>query len=185
MQNSYAPNSEKASSVTDQRQRLTLSAVDEPNPFAPGEKALAALFDHWKMAGTMTYGSGRPANATVSGDPNQDGNTSNDRLAGVGRNSFVGPDYATMDLRLTRKLNLNERLHLELSADSFNLLNRDNKTYAIADSGYYNSSGKFVKYTQYVAGASYPAYYQQPTSLMKPSTSFAPRQMQFSARLNF
>jgi hypothetical protein len=185
VQNSYAPNSEKASSVTDQRQRLTLSAVDEPNPFAPGEKALAALFDHWKMAGTMTYGSGRPANATVSGDPNQDGNTSNDRLAGVGRNSFVGPDYATMDLRLTRKVNLNERLHLELSADSFNLLNRDNKTYAIADSGYYNSSGKFVKYTQYVAGASYPAYYQQPTSLMKPSTSFAPRQMQFSARLNF
>jgi hypothetical protein len=70
-------------------------------------------------------------------------------------------------------------------ADSFNLLNRDKPTYAIADSGYYSSAGKFVKYSQHVAEATYPAYYQQPTSLMKPSTSFAPRQMQFSARFNF
>jgi hypothetical protein len=90
----------------DQRQRLSLSAVEEANPVAQGRRNLAAPFDHWKILGTMTYGSGRPANATVSGDANQDGNTSNDRLAGAGRNSFIGPDYATMDLRLTRKINL-------------------------------------------------------------------------------
>jgi hypothetical protein len=185
VQNSYATTSEKASSVTDQRQRLSLSAVDEANLFAPGRKNLAAVFNHWKVAGTMTYGSGRPANATVSGDANQDGNTSNDRLAGAGRNSFIGPDYATMDLRLTRKINISGGCRLELSADSFNLLNRDNRTYAIADSGYYTLAGKFVKYTQRVSGVSYPAYYQQPTSLMEPSTSFAPRQMQFSARFEF
>jgi hypothetical protein len=99
VQNSYAK-SERASSVTDQRQRLTISAIEEPNPFAAGQKVLAAMFDHWKISGIMTYGSGRPANATVSGDPNQDGDTSNDRLAGYGRNAFIGPDYASMDLRL-------------------------------------------------------------------------------------
>ncbi len=183
VQNSYATKSEKASSVTDQRQRLSISAIEDPNPFAQGQKALAAIFDHWKISGIMTYGSGRPASAMVSGDPNQDGNTGNDRLSKYGRNAFIGPDYATMDLRMARKMDLGERCHLELTAESFNLFNRDNKRDDLSDSGYYNSSGQFVKYTK--PGTYYPAYYQQPASLMKPMNAFAPRQMQVSMRLNF
>ncbi|MGD1216370.1 MAG: TonB-dependent receptor [Terriglobales bacterium] len=183
VQNSYSTKSEKASSVTDQRQRLSISAIEEPNPFAGGQKVLAAMFDHWKISGIMTYGSGRPANATVSGDPNQDGNTSNDRLSGYGRNAFIGPDYASMDLRLGRKMNLGGRYHLELTAESFNLFNRDNQRDDLSDNGFYNSAGQFIKYTQ--PGTYYPAYYQQPTSLMKPMSAYAPRQMQLSMRLNF
>ncbi|MGO8983324.1 MAG: carboxypeptidase regulatory-like domain-containing protein [Terriglobales bacterium] len=185
VQNSYATKSEKASSVTDQRQRLSLSAIAEPNPFAAGQKIRAAMFDHWKISGIMTYGSGRPANATVSGDPNQDGNTSNDRLSGYGRNAFIGPNYASLDLRMARMMNLGPRYHLELTAESFNLFNRDNQAYEVNDNGFYNAAGQWVKYTQPVGGVYYPAYYQQPASLMKPTTSFAPRQMQFSMRLNF
>jgi hypothetical protein len=111
----------------------------------------------------------------------------NDRLAGYGRNAFTGPDYATMDLRLGRTLNLGEHLHLQLNAESFNLFNRDNQTYQVSDNGYYNLAGQFIKYTQYPVsgGAPYPAYYQQPASLMKPMGAFAPRQMQMSMRLNF
>jgi len=183
VQNSYSTKSEKASSVTDQRQRLSISAIAEPNPFAAGQKALAATFDHWKISGIMTYGSGRPASAMVSGDPNQDGNTSNDRLSGYGRNSFIGPDYASMDVRLTRTMNLGGRFHLELTAESFNVFNRDNQREELSDNGFYNSAGQFIKYTQ--PGTNYPAYYQQPTSLMKPLSAFAPRQMQVSTRLNF
>ncbi len=185
VQNAYSTSSEKASSVTDQRQRLTVSAIEEPTLFGPGKKILGAVFNQWKASGIMTYGSGRPANATVSGDPNQDGNTSNDRLSGYGRNAFIGPDYATMDLRMARKMNVGTRYHLELTADSFNLFNRDNRMFTVNDEGFYNSAGQFVKYTQTLGGTSYPAYYQQPASLMKPSTSFAPRQLQFSMRLNF
>jgi len=183
VQNSYSTKSEKASSVTDQRQRLSISAIEEPNPFAAGEKVLAAMFDHWKISGIMTYGSGRPANATVAGDPNQDGNTSNDRLSGYGRNAFIGPNYASMDLRVDRKMDLGGRYHLELTAESFNLFNRDNQRDDLSDSGFYNAAGQFVKYTQ--PGTYYPAYYQQPTSLMKPMSAYAPRQMQLSMRLNF
>jgi hypothetical protein len=65
--------------------------------------------------------------ARVFGDPNQDGNTSNDRLSGYGRNVFLGPDYATTDLRLTRRLYVRPRLKLELMAEVFNALNRDNR----------------------------------------------------------
>ncbi len=185
VQNSYSTKSERASSVTDQRQRLSISAIEEPNPFAAGQKFLAGMFDHWKFSGIMTYGSGRPANAMVEGDPNQDGNTSNDRLSGYGRNAFIGPDYATLDMRMARKMNLGGRYRLELTGESFNLFNRDNPSYLISDNGYYNLAGQFVKYSQNAGGTYYPAYYQQPTSLMKPTTSFAPRQMQMSMRLNF
>jgi hypothetical protein len=185
VQNSYSTKSEKGPSVTDQRNRLTISVIEEPNPFEAGPKILAAMFNHWKISGIMTYGSGRPVNATVSGDPNQDGNTSNDRLSKYGRNALLGPDYASMDLRVGRKINLGGRYHLELNAESFNLFNRDNKMYGLTDNGFYNSAGQFVKYTQQAGVAYYPAYYQQPTSFMKPTTSFAPRQMQLSMRLDF
>ena len=183
VQNSYATKKEKGPSVTDQRHRLTISAIEEPHPFEAG--ALAALFNHWKISGIMTYGSGRPANATVSGDPNQDGNTSNDRLPKYGRNALLGPDYASMDLRVGYKVNLWGRYHLELNAESFNLFNRDNKRYGLTDNGFYNSAGQFVKYTQRSGSAYYPAYYQQPTRFLKPASSFAPRQMQLSMRLEF
>jgi len=185
VQNSYAANSERGPSVTDQRQRLTVAAVEEPRPFNPAHGLLAAMFDHWKISGVMTYGSGRPANATVSGDPNQDGNSDNDRLAGYGRNAFLGPDYATMDLRLARKLELGAHLRLELTGEAFNLFNRDNKRYDISDDGFYNAAGEFVKYAQSAGGTYYPAYYQQPTSFMQLKNAYAPRQMQISMRLNF
>jgi hypothetical protein len=185
VQNSAAANSERGPSVTDQRSRLTISAMEEPHVFDSGQKVLAAMFNHWKISGIMTYGSGRPANAEVSGDPNQDGNTSNDRLAGYGRNAFTGPDYATMNLRLGKRVKLGKLCKLDLNAESFNLFNRDNKTYIISASGFYNSAGQFIKYTQYASGTYFPAYYQQPTSLLKLNSAYAPRQMQFSMRLNF
>jgi hypothetical protein len=185
VQNPYSTSSEKASSVTDQRNRLSISAIEEPNPFAAGQKFLATMFNHWKLSGIATYGSGRPANAMVSGDPNQDDNTSNDRLSGYGRNAFIGPDYASMDMRMARKMDLGGRYHLELTAESFNIFNRDNQRYEVDDNGFYNPAGQFIKYTQTVGSNYYPAYYQQPTSLMKPSSAFAPREMQVSMRLNF
>ncbi len=183
VQNAYSPKSEKASSVTDQRQRLTLAVIEEPNPFAGG--MLATVFDSWKISAVTTYGSGRPTNVTVSGDPNQDGNTSNDRLSGVGRNSLTGPDYSSADFRLLRKIDLSRRLHLELAADSFNIFNRDNERYSLTDQGFYNPAGQFIKYSQTVGGTYYPAYYQQPTNSEKPKSSYAPRQVQVSIRLNF
>jgi len=185
VQNSHSTKSERGPSVTDQRQRLTMSATEEPNPIAPDQKVLAAMFNHWRISGIMTYGSGRPTNATVGGDPNQDGNSTNDRLAKYGRNALLGPDYASTDLRLGRKFDLGLRCHLEMTAESFNVFNRDNKKYGITDNGFFNSAGRFVKYSQSAGGSYYPAYYQQPTSFMKATSSFAPRQMQFSMRLSF
>jgi hypothetical protein len=91
VQNSYAPNSEKGPSVTDQCHRFAFSYVFAPKPFHRDHEWLAR-FNNWKTSGVVTFGSGRPMSATVTGDANQNGNSTNDRLPGVSRNSLVGPD---------------------------------------------------------------------------------------------
>jgi hypothetical protein len=186
VQNSYSTRSERGPSVTDQRNRLLVSWIVEPRPFGRGQEVLSKIFNEWKMAGVMTFGSGRPTDARVTGDPNRDDNSSNDRLSGYGRNAFLGPDYATMDLRLTRKIHVTERLRLELTAESFNLFNRDNQRYRLSEDGFLNSAGQFVPLDRRPSGQlSYPAYYQRPTNFMKATSAYAPRLVQLGMRFLF
>jgi hypothetical protein len=44
----------------------------------------------------------------------------------LGRNSFVRPGYASVDLRISRKFHVSERWNVEFIADGFNLFNRFN-----------------------------------------------------------
>ncbi len=186
VQNSYSTSSERGPSVTDQRNRLLISWIAEPRPFGRGQEVLSKMFNEWKIAGVMSYGSGRPTDARVTGDPNRDDNSSNDRLAGYGRNAFLGPDYATMDLRLTRKIHVTERLRLELTAESFNLFNRDNQRYVLSQDGFLNSAGQFVPLDRKPTGQlPYPAYYQQPTNFLKATNAYAPRLVQLGLRFLF
>jgi len=185
VQNSFDPNAERGPSVTDQRHRIVAAFSIEPHPFHRGHELLGALFNDWKFSSVANYGSGRPVNATVSGDPNQDGNDLNDRLPGYSRNAFLGPDYATADLRVTRKIRLGERCKLSLSADSFNLFNRDNQRVSITSNGMVASSTTFVQSSVFAAVAPYPGYYQQPGNFMKPNAAYAPRQIQLAVKLTF
>jgi TonB dependent receptor len=185
VQNSFSTKSERGPSVTDQRHRVSVSWIAEPQPFGRGQELLGKIFNDWKIAGVMTFGSGRPTEARVSGDPNRDDNSSNDRLSGFGRNAFLSPDYATVDMRLTRKIHVTERLRLELTADSFNLLNRDNLRYSFTDDGFLNGAGQFVPISRNSGGRIYPAYYQQPTSFMKATSAYAPRLVELGLRFVF
>ena len=106
VQNSYQPNAERGPSVTDQRNRFVGALSVEPRPFDRGHELLGHILNDWKISSIVTAGSGRPVNATAAGDPNQDGNALNDRLSGVSRNGFTGPDYASTDLRLVRKIHV-------------------------------------------------------------------------------
>jgi hypothetical protein len=60
VQNSYSTSSERGPSVTDQRHRLALSWIGEPQPFGREHNFLAKLFNDWKISGVVTVGSGRP-----------------------------------------------------------------------------------------------------------------------------
>jgi hypothetical protein len=185
VENSYNPSTERGPSVTDQRHRLVAAVSAELRPFHRGHELLGRFFNDWRISSVVNYGTGRPFNATVAGDPNQDGNSLNDRLPGYSRNAFTGPDYATTDLRLTRSLRIRERYKINLVAESFNLFNRDNKRVAITSNGMVASASTFVQNYVETNVAPYPGYYQLPGNFMKPNAGYAPRQVQLAVKFIF
>lgn len=185
VQNSYMPNAERGPSVTDQRHRLVAAFSVEPRPFHRGHELLGTFFNDWKISSVVNYGTGRPVNATVSGDPNQDGNDLNDRLPGYSRNAFTGPDYATADLRLTRRIKVTEHYNLNFIAESFNLFNRDNQRVTITSNGLTANATTFVQSSTTVGLRNFPGYYQMPGNFMKPNAAYAPRQIQLAMKLIF
>ncbi len=185
VQNSFATQSERGRSSIDQRHRLVLSWVAEPRPFHREHQVLKAIFNDWKFSGLITAGSGRPLNARIIGDPNRDTNGDSDRLPGARRNSFTGPDYASTDLRLTRELFTHERFKLELLVECFNTFNRDNQRVDVTDDGFTNNAGQFVFGTHTIASKVYPASFQTSASFLKPTSAYAPRQLQFAVKLSF
>jgi hypothetical protein len=182
VQNSYVPSAERGPSVTDQRHRLVGALSVEPHFFHRGNEFLGHVFNDWRLSTVVNYGSGRPFNATVAGDPNQDSNDLNDRLPGYSRNAFTGPDYATTDLRVTRSLHFGERYKLNLVAESFNLFNRDNQRVTITLNGMVANATTFVQNDVKANLAPYPASYQLPNNFMKPNAAYAPRQIQLSMK---
>lgn len=184
VQNTYSANS-RGNSTTDQRHRLVFSWITEPRPFTRGQPFLGKLFNNWRFSGVSTYGSGRPVDARMSGDPNQDGNDLNDRLPGYSRNAFLGPDYATTDLRLARRLKISSRLKIELLAEAFNAFNRDNHRLDVTSDSFVNRAGQFVKLSKVVGSTYFPAYYRKSSNFLRATSAYAPRQMQLGLRLSF
>jgi hypothetical protein len=185
VQNTYAVNLERGLSVTDQRHRFVASGIVQPKTIDTGIAWLNHLSNGWQLSSVFTYGSGRPVNATLAGDANQDGNTYNDRLPGYRRNAFIGPDYCTTDFRLTRNLHVSERLNLQLLAETFNTFNRTNAQVTISDDGFLNSAGQFVAYSTKVGKTVYPGQFLKSSDFLNPNSAYAPRQVQVSIRVNF
>ena len=114
---------ERGLSDNDQRQRLTLSGtLEAPRSEAPGLLRALAGFE---LGYIFTYASSTPFNVLTGNDRNADTNF-NDRPAGLGRNTGRGFDFASLDLRLSRRVLLGERVSLEVMAEGFNVLNRAN-----------------------------------------------------------
>jgi hypothetical protein len=185
VQNSYNTAAEQGLSVTDQRHRLLFAWIADPKPFGREQPFLARAFNDWKVSGVLTFGSGRPENVMVSGDPNQDGNGTNDRLPGAGRDSFIGPDYATTDSRLTRRLYVHDRVKVDLIIESFNLLNRDNKRVLITENGLRSDSAYFVKISNELGVNYYPGHFQIPRNPLAATNAYAPRQVQLALKMIF
>ena len=185
VQNSFAPSSERGNSVTDQRQRFVFSWIYEPRALNGGHGFLGKFTKGWKSSGVVTVGSGRPMDARIIGDANQDSNSSNDRLPGLRRNSFYGPNYATTDMRLGRRLYTHNGFKVDFTAESFNLFNRLNRRFQLTDDGALSNAAQFLYGSKQIGSHFYPAYYQVPTNFMKTTSAYAPRQVQFSLRLGF
>jgi len=117
--NQVQPGAERALSSFDQRHRLVIASIIE------------SPFKSWGLAGfelapVLEYGSSHPFNLYAGADVNGDRTDFADRPPGVGRNTGIGPNYADLDLRLSRRIRLSEKADLQLTAEAFNVANRTN-----------------------------------------------------------
>lgn len=126
---------ERGDSVLDQRHRLAISGWWN-------------LPKHFSVGGLATLASARPFNATTGVDNNGDGSITDRPVINesvVGRNAFRGNPLYDFSPFVERDFRLNERVHLVLRAEGFNVFNHPNTigrngTYGNAASGVANST---------------------------------------------
>ncbi len=126
----------------DVRHRFIFSPVYETGTFKYSEnKIVRALLSDYVLTGIFTAQSGIAYSALVTGDPNNDGITSTDRVPGTRRNQFSTPASYIVDLRIGRIIRFGERYRLSLFAEGFNIFNRanvqlvNNNLYAFSNAG--------------------------------------------------
>ena len=79
-----------------------------------------------RLSSVVTLESGRHFNVFVGSDVNADGNPNTDRPGLIGRNSYEGPGFASVDFRVSKQFDTGTRARIELMIDFFNLFNRTN-----------------------------------------------------------
>lgn len=162
VQNNFNTRDDRGLSDNDQRHRLVVSGSFEAPSQSKGNGLQRALRG-FQFGYIFTYASRLPFNVLLGNDRNFDTNN-NDRPVGVGRNTGRGFDFASLDLRLSRRFRLTERVDLQLLAEGFNMLNRAN--FGIPN----NTFG---------SGATpLPAF-------GRPTAAFDPRQFQFGMKVSF
>ena len=120
----FTPDDEKGPSLQDQRHRFVLSGLY----VAPGAVQVSSI---------VTLASGRPYNILAGADLNGDGDggtSSPDRArqnpgseaSSIGRNTGVMPSQATVDVRVSRRFHLSDRVSVDGLFEVFNLFNRTN-----------------------------------------------------------
>jgi hypothetical protein len=117
--NQVQPGAERALSSFDQRHRIVVAGIVN-SPFR------SVALRGFELAPVLQYDSARPFNLYAGTDVNGDRTNFADRPPGAGRNTGVGPNYAGLDLRLSRRFKINERAGLQFTVEAFNLANRTN-----------------------------------------------------------
>jgi hypothetical protein len=120
---------ERSLSAFHHGQRVVVNALYE-SPLKTGRGAGAAgnLFGGWNVAPILVANSWRPFNLVTGVDINGDRYVTNDRPFGLGRNAGRGPNFFTIDMRLSRRFAFSPegKRNLEFIAEGFNLANRTN-----------------------------------------------------------
>jgi Carboxypeptidase regulatory-like domain/TonB dependent receptor len=140
---------EKGTSSLDERHRLTVNTIWSPVLSRRAGAIGKYLLNNWRISQLSTFGSGFPAQAavSVSGTPFAGAafNTSLNGFGGSARvpflplNSLLTDPILRTDARLTKILEITERIKLHVIFEAFNLLNHTYSTSVITRA--YNASG--------------------------------------------
>ena len=115
---------DRGRSDNDQRHRLSVSGTFA-TPVTKHDSAWRRIVEGFQFSYIFSYGSPLPFNIQTGADRNFDTSV-NDRPVGVARNTGEGFDFASLDVRLSRRFGFTERFGLEVIAEGFNVLNRTN-----------------------------------------------------------
>ncbi len=167
------PALDRAVSDNDVRHRLVLTVMAQsPNTWV-------APLRNFQFSILNTLQSPQYYSILAGSDINGDSFPFNDRVGGIGRNSYRGDAYYDTDIRLQKQLSVHERVNVNLSAEVLNLLNRVNVT----DVDQVYGSGVFLGPVPkvYGDGVTSPA---NPT-FGSPTYAGAARQIQLSLKVQF
>ena len=148
---------------------------------SPWETAKGRGFGHnlladFTLSGIVAANSFAPFNLTTGFDSLGDRHTDTHRPWGLGRNAGKGPDFFSVDMRLTRAFPLSEAMSLQVIGEAFNLLNRTN--FKTVNGVVGNASIEDLPAN--LVGRRNPV--TEPLSF---ASAFDPRQFQFTLRLTF
>ena len=110
---------ERSLSSFDQRHKVVVAAVLE----STGKNRVLSGF---QLSPIVRYNSAHPFNLLAGTNVNNDRHSTNDRPPGAGRNTGIGPDSVTFDLRLSRAFKMGEKASMQFTAEAFNVLNQTN-----------------------------------------------------------
>ena len=174
VQNPLNIRDDRSSSLNDVRNRFVISGIWEVGNYAKGieNKVARAALSGWSLSAIFTAEDGRPYSSFVGADLNNDGNRFTDRVPGVGRNTNVGPGFASFDPRISRDIRFHERAKLQLIVEAFNVFNRAN--FAGVNTTAFSVTG---------TGAS--ALLVPNATFGRPTTTSEPRIIQLAAKIIF
>jgi hypothetical protein len=161
------------------------------------------LGNGWMVSGVGQFHSGLPYTMRVSGSlpeefdattgaailglgPGMNGSGGDNRVYGVGRNTYRYPATWKLDLRMGRRFDLGHMRQLELLAESFNLFNHQNVT-ELETTGYYIESGttSSLPSLNFLTGLkANTTAFGQPLNI-NATNFYRERQIQFGLRLRF
>jgi len=161
------------------------------------------LANGWSLASTGHYRSGLPYTMRTAGSipeefasdggvivglgPGMNGYGGDNRLYGIGRNTYRYPATWKADVRLGKRLTLPHIGELQLMAESFNLFNHQNIT-ELETTGYYvepgNSSGGLPTLNFLTGLKTGTTEFGQPLNV-NATDFYRPRQIDFGLRLRF
>ncbi|HWO00774.1 MAG TPA: carboxypeptidase regulatory-like domain-containing protein [Blastocatellia bacterium] len=122
-------NTERSLSSFDIRHNFVASAVFM-TPFKGGDGANVAsrIFSDVTVSPIIFIRSGIPFTLLTGTDINGDTRSANDRLFPIGRNTGLGPNYRSVNMRVSKSIHFKKdsAMRLDLSIDGSNLFNRTN-----------------------------------------------------------
>ena len=152
------------------------TVVNSPWKKDKGSGFLHNLLSDFTLSGILIARSFAPFNLNAGYDNIGDRHTDTHRPWGTGRNTGIGPNFFTLDIRLMRQFPIGLDKNIQVVAEAFNLLNRTNFRHVNSTVG----KLRLEELPTLLKGRRGPV--TEPFSF---TSAFDPRQFQFSLRLNF